>query len=64
MDPNKQLEDIRRLARQAATADGEMVDYLVADLGHAVDDLDAWLTRGGALPEAWQGAARGKRGRR
>ena len=51
MDPNETLNNCRGQARaildRDATADPEA-------LAEAFDNLDAWLVRGGFLPQSWQ----------
>jgi hypothetical protein len=48
MDPNETLRELRRILRAGAwdAADAERVRELI-------EALDAWLSRGGFLPDAW-----------
>jgi hypothetical protein len=52
MDPNKTLEDIRRLLdleRETKLPENR------SELSDLVDALDEWLSQGGFLPADWQG---------
>ncbi len=55
MDPNENLAEQRRLSAQIDKSEDQ--DELV-DLGEQlcwlVDAMDGWLSKGGALPEAWK----------
>jgi len=54
MDPNETLRDIRELVTAWHEADLHSVEREVSeDLVGRIDALDAWLTSGGFLPEAW-----------
>jgi len=55
MDPNVILARLRRLAAAVIRGDASLSD--VTELGEAVQDLDAWLSRAGALPRAWDYSA-------
>lgn len=52
MDPNTTLQDIRA-AISSLDNDGTSYDPYVDDLVTSVEALDAWLSSGGFLPEAW-----------
>lgn len=58
MDPNAALERIRDLRQQfdAAERDGLNTTalYLAQELSETIEGLDAWLTRGGFLPDDWK----------
>lgn len=60
MDPNKALEDLRSaIATLRKAAEGDSNDAEI-EAGHAVADaveaLDQWLSRGGFVPDAWEGS--------
>jgi hypothetical protein len=55
MDPNALLARLRDLAADAVSGAASLND--VTELGEAVQDLDAWLSRAGALPRAWDYSA-------
>lgn len=64
-DPNKALEKIRKLSETAGALDRDDDLQPAWDLASLVDELDAWLSNGGSLPEAWnkkKGAAKALRG--
>lgn len=48
MDPNEALRRIRELIANPQSTAVELVE-----LEELVSDLDAWLSDGGYLPEAW-----------
>jgi len=58
MDPNATLARIRETRRQfdAAERDGLNTTalHLAQELAEAIEDLDAWITRGGFLPDDWR----------
>lgn len=58
MDPNALLELIRQHIADVHKARSESDDFGVAiaadALAESFNDLDAWLTRGGHLPQAWE----------
>jgi hypothetical protein len=56
MDPNANLEEMRRIAGRAERNEPEPNDH--ARICELVDALDDWLSRGGFLPAAW---ARGRK---
>lgn len=64
MDPNACLQAVRNAYRallpliDAGSADRPDVAELTADLAREIEELDAWLCRGGYVPVAWAGAAR------
>ena len=64
MDPNACLQTVRdayralRLPIDADRPGGCHVAEIAAGLARAVEDLDAYLCRGGYAPAAWAGAAR------
>ncbi len=47
MDPD---ETLRRLRRAVVEQPGDEC----GEIGELVDALDGWLSRGGALPQAWR----------
>ena len=63
MDPNEALKETRdALKRLIATLDVEPIQHsslglriCANNLAMAVEGLDEWLTRGGALPSDWKG---------
>jgi len=50
MDPNETLKQLLATARYAVEQDDQP---LAADMADLVLALDGWLSRGGALPKAW-----------
>lgn len=64
MDPNACLQAVRNAYRallpliDTDRADRPDTAELIADLAREVEELDAWLCRGGYAPTAWAGAAR------
>lgn len=58
MDPNKALKKARAaLAKVRAWQDeeGETSPEAAEDLVDAFEALDGWLSKGGFLPQAWEG---------
>lgn len=55
MDPDKTLADMIRLAAviQDQTTPEEL-ESAAADLARSVQDLNAWIQKGGHLPRLWQ----------
>ena len=64
MDPNKALDDLRKLAFEAkglAAMEHKNCDIqggtsIAEELAEAFEDLDEWLKKGGFLPETWSAA--------
>lgn len=58
MDPNEALKTIRTFTENIGLLDydnpREIRDALL-ELAEAVAGLDEWLSKGGFLPDAWQG---------
>lgn len=57
MDPDKALEDLRRLVSELGDEVGEESSSLwstATQLSETFEALDAWIERGGFLPKAWQ----------
>lgn len=58
MDPNANLEEMRRLADQIIAADGcddaRIPPNAAERLAELVQALDAWISKGGFLPRDWQ----------
>jgi hypothetical protein len=54
MDPNETLRQIRLLIRQSRVdRDPQTFIQHARDLADAVEDLDAWMSRGGFAPKEW-----------
>jgi hypothetical protein len=56
MDPNATLRKLRELVMRVQGGTGRVDPEEFAEL---VEALDGWLTSGGFLPEAWDGAISG-----
>jgi len=54
MDPNANLAEQRRLVDRINSGKASKGD--LARLADLVDSLDAWLSKGGFLPTAWERA--------
>ena len=54
MDPDKTLEILRGYAENILDLDHDVDIQVAEDMAIEFQALDAWLTRGGFLPEAWQ----------
>lgn len=54
MDPNVTLNELRRACEEYW--EYGPTDHAVCKLVEGFDALDAWLTRGGFLPTAWERA--------
>lgn len=52
MDPDATLKEIRAYAREARL--GYDTHHNERELRWLFDDLDTWLSKGGALPYAWR----------
>ncbi len=48
MDPDKTLEELRTLAKKQAMSIEQMTAFV-----ERFENLDAWLSGGGYVPEAW-----------
>ena len=56
MDPNATLAEIRQILTAITRAPGPVVAreaQLGSQLAERVNELDDWISRGGALPDAW-----------
>jgi hypothetical protein len=65
MDPNAALARQRQLAQEILRTHylGEELNrFAVAELAEVTDNLDEWLRKGGALPDAWEDARPFERG--
>jgi hypothetical protein len=57
MDPNEALRLVREAAGEIVNAAGEAYDPDTSNIGQLIesfDALDKWLSKGGALPLAWE----------
>lgn len=55
MDPNATLDRIRAMVQAALNADSSTArETFAQDIAEAIDDLDGWMSRGGAMPTAWK----------
>jgi len=56
MDPDEVLKKIRMVLIKVQTDTFVLDDApeLLEDLAESVENLDAWLTKGGFLPQPWQ----------
>lgn len=58
MDPNTTLAMIRRIADLTADTDTDDLSesdiQSLSELAVLISSLDAWITGGGFLPDAWQ----------
>jgi len=52
MDPNANLEELRRLVRRQLY-DNDLTPAEVTRLAELVEALDEWIAKGGFLPSAW-----------
>jgi hypothetical protein len=53
MDPNANLEEQRRIVARILAAETAN-HYDAARLADLVEALDAWISKGGFLPETWK----------
>ncbi len=61
MDPNTTLQRIREaLAAYKRTTNPDAAGAVAQDAIEAIQDLDTWLSKGGALPKAWEKGRNGK----
>lgn len=61
MDPNETLRGLRSMISDARDFNADVDGDLMAE---KFDALDAWLTRGGELPDAWRTSMQVRFGRR
>ena len=58
MDPNETLSQLRTLSKRTLDTSVSMHHAEIADaavdLASLVESLDAWISKGGFLPSAWQ----------
>lgn len=54
MDPNANLEEMRRLAGKLLADEFEIDSADAERLAELVQALDAWISKGGFLPRDWQ----------
>lgn len=54
MDPNANLEELRKLIEAYALGNGEIDAADVVRAFELMDALDEWLSKGGFLPKAWE----------
>lgn len=61
MDPNEALKILRELAGVVLEVDrdggGDEAHADCIDLAETLQGLDNWLSKGGAKPDAWEGAS-------
>ncbi len=61
MDPNATLARMREISTAIDNAGSdEYLAALATELRELTDAMDQWLSKGGALPEAWQRKERTK----
>lgn len=54
MDPNANLDQMRRLAEYILGVSNGMTKVAAENLAELVQALDGWLSHGGFLPEEWK----------